>query len=53
MLFYGSALPLTGADAASLDAATVTDTRAAEPADLVRSAIEPALKERIREYRKG
>lgn len=44
---------LSPAAAASLHAATVTDTRAADLADLVRSAIEPGLKERIREYRKG
>jgi enoyl-CoA hydratase len=44
---------LSPAAAARLHAATVTDTRAADLADLVRSAIEPGLKERIREYRKG
>ena len=33
--------------------ATLTDSRAADLADLVRSAVEPGLKERIREYRKG
>ena len=38
--------------AARLNAATVTDTRAADLADLVGSAAEPGLKERIREYRK-
>ncbi len=44
---------LSPAAAARLHAATVTDTRAADLADLVRSALEPGLKERIREYRKG
>ena len=44
---------LSPAAAARLHAATVTDSRAADLADLVRSAIEPGLKERIREYRKG
>ena len=44
---------LSPAAAARLHAATVTDTRAADLADLVRCAIEPGLKERIREYRKG
>ena len=44
---------LSPAAAARLHAATVTDTRAADLADLVRSAVEPGLKERIREYRKG
>ena len=38
--------------AAKLQAATVTDTRAEDLADLVRSAADPGLKERIREYRK-
>ena len=38
--------------AARLHAATVTDSRAADLADLVRSAAETGLKERIREYRK-
>lgn len=37
----------------ALHAATVADSRAEDLADLVRSAIEPGLKERIREYRKG
>lgn len=46
------ALQLTAAAAARLHAATVTDTRAADLADLVRSAADPGLKERIREYRK-
>ena len=44
---------LSPAAAARLYAATVTDSRAADLADLVRSALEPGLKERIREYRKG
>jgi enoyl-CoA hydratase/carnithine racemase len=44
---------LSPAAAARMHAATVTDSRAADLADLVRSAIEPGLKERIREYRKG
>jgi len=44
---------LTAAAAARLHAATINDSRAANLADLVRSAIEPGLKERIREYRKG
>lgn len=44
---------LSPSAAARLHAATVSDTRAADLADLVRSAIEPGLKERIREYRKG
>lgn len=44
---------LSPAAAARLHAATVNDTRAADLADLVRSALEPGLKERIREYRKG
>ena len=44
---------LSPAAAARLHAATVTDTRAADLSDLVRSAAEPGLKERIREYRKG
>ena len=44
---------LSSAAAARLNAATVSDTRAADLADLVRSAVEPGLKERIREYRKG
>ena len=44
---------LSPAAAARLHAATVTDSRAADLADLVRSALEPGLKERIREYRKG
>lgn len=39
--------------AARLHAATATDSRAADLADLVRSASEPGLKERIGEYRKG
>lgn len=44
---------LSAAAAARLHAATVNDTRAADLADLVRSAIEPGLKERISEYRKS
>ena len=44
---------LSPATAARLHAATVIDSRAADLADLVRSASEPGLKERIREYRKG
>jgi enoyl-CoA hydratase len=44
---------LSPAAAARLHAATVSDSRAADLADLVRSAIEPGLKDRIREYRKG
>ncbi len=44
---------LSIAAAARLHAATVTDTRAADLADLVRSASDPELKDRIREYRKG
>jgi len=44
---------LSPAAAARLHAATVSDTRAADLADLVRSASEPGLKERIREYRKA
>ena len=44
---------LSPAAAARLYAATVTDSRAADLSDLVRSALEPGLKERIREYRKG
>lgn len=47
------ALKLSPAAAARLHAATVADSRAEDLADLVRSAIEPGLKERIREYRKG
>lgn len=47
------ALQLSPAAAARLHAATVIDTRAADLADLVRSASEYGLKERIREYRKG
>jgi enoyl-CoA hydratase len=47
------ALQLSPAAAARLHAATVVDSRAADLADLVRSASEPGLKERIREYRKG
>jgi enoyl-CoA hydratase/carnithine racemase len=43
---------LSPAAAAKLNAATVTDTRATDLADLVGSAAEPGLKERIREYRK-
>jgi enoyl-CoA hydratase len=39
--------------AARLHAATVIDTRAVDLADLVRSASEPGLKERISEYRKS
>jgi enoyl-CoA hydratase/carnithine racemase len=39
--------------AARLHGATLTDSRAADLSDLIRSAIEPGLKERIREYRKG
>lgn len=48
-----AAQQLTPAAAARLHAATVSDTRAEDLADLVRSAIEPGLKERISEYRKG
>ncbi len=44
---------LSPAAAARLHTATVVDSRAADLSDLVRSAIEPGLKERIREYRKG
>ncbi len=44
---------LSPAAAARLNAATVADSRAKDLADLVRSALEPGLKERIREYRKG
>ncbi|MBE0624279.1 MAG: enoyl-CoA hydratase/isomerase family protein [Burkholderiales bacterium] len=44
---------LSPAAAARMHAATVIDTRAADLADLVRSASEPGLKERIREYREG
>lgn len=44
---------LSPAAAARLYTASVSDSRAADLADLVRSAIEPGLKERIREYRKG
>ena len=44
---------LSPAAAARLNAATVADSRAEDLADLVRSALEPGLKERIREYRKG
>ena len=44
---------LSPAAAARLHTATVVDSRAEDLADLVRSAIEPGLKERIREYRKG
>jgi len=44
---------LSPAAAARLHAATVIDTRATDLADLVRSASEPGLKERISEYRKG
>jgi len=47
------ATQLAPSAAARLHAATVTDTRAADLADLIRSALEPGLKERIREYRKG
>jgi enoyl-CoA hydratase len=48
-----TAQQLSPAAAARLHAATVSDTRAADLADLVRSAIEPGLKERISEYRKS
>lgn len=48
----GEAEQLSVAAATRLHAATVTDSRAADLADLVRSAAEPGLKERIREYRK-
>ena len=48
-----AAQQLSPAADARLYAATVSDTRAADLADLVRSAIEPGLKERIDEYRKG
>jgi len=48
-----AAQQLSPAAAARLYAATVSDTRAADLADLVRSAIEPGLKERISEYRKS
>ena len=44
---------LSPSAAARLFAASVADTRAVDLADLVRSASEPGLKERIREYRKG
>lgn len=44
---------LSPAAAARLHAATVADSRAQDLADLVRSAIEPGLKQRIRDYRKG
>ena len=44
---------LSPAAAARLFAATVTESRAADMADLVASAAEPGVKERIREYRKG
>jgi len=44
---------LSPAATARLKTATVSDARAADLADLIRSAIEPGLKERIREYRKG
>lgn len=44
---------LSPAATARLNAATVTDSRAVDLADLVGSAIEPGLKERIREYRKS
>ncbi len=44
---------LSPAAAARLYAATVTDSRTADLADLIRSALEPGLKERISEYRKG
>jgi enoyl-CoA hydratase len=47
------ALQLSPAAAARLYAATVIDSRAADLADLVRSASQAGLKERIREYRKG
>jgi enoyl-CoA hydratase/carnithine racemase len=43
---------LSAAAAARLHAATLTDSRAADLADLVRSAADPGLKERIREYRR-
>ena len=48
-----AAQQLSPAAAARLYAATVTDSRAADLADLIRSALEPGLKERISEYRKG
>ena len=44
---------LAPAAAARLHAATVSDSRAVDLADLVRSVIEPGLKERIRAYRIG
>lgn len=44
---------LSPAAAARLHAATVSESRAADLADLVRSAMEPGLKERIREFRKS
>jgi enoyl-CoA hydratase/carnithine racemase len=43
---------LSASAAARLHAAILADTRAADLADLVRSALEPGLKDRIREYRK-
>ena len=48
-----TAQQLSPAAAARLYAATVTDSRTADLADLIRSALEPGLKERISEYRKG
>jgi enoyl-CoA hydratase/carnithine racemase len=48
-----AAQQLSPAASARLHAATVSDTRATDLADLVRSAIEPGLKERISEYRKS
>ncbi len=44
---------LSPAAAARLYAATVTNSRTADLSDLVLSALEPGLKERMREYRKS
>ena len=47
------AAELSPAAAARLYAATLSDTREADLADLVRSVLEPGLKRRIADYRKG
>ncbi|TSA14095.1 MAG: enoyl-CoA hydratase/isomerase family protein [Betaproteobacteria bacterium] len=52
-LAVADAQQLSPEAAARLNTATVADTRAPDLADLIRSAIEPGLKERIGEYRKG
>jgi enoyl-CoA hydratase/carnithine racemase len=49
----GRAAQLAPAAAARLHAATLTDTRAADMADLVASVAEPGLADRIKAYRDG